>query len=142
MPRRATVLASAVLAGALLAAVPAPASAAGEIITGTSNDKRFGKVTLTFTTDPSMVRLTLSEKLARTTAKKDFDVECRTNGRYKLVAGFRLLGDGSRRLTAPAQVPLKADRCVVRRRAWTTQATADQQDAPVVARMTMRRRDS
>lgn len=140
MLRRATLLLPVLLAALLASALTAPAASAMVTISGTSVDKRFGKVILRFTTDPGLVRLTLSEMLSKTTASKDFEVECRTAGRYEDVLTFRLLGNGMRRLGGPADVPLKADRCLIRRWSWETQLDPrDPAKSVVVARMTMRR---
>lgn len=128
MSRRRTVLVLLAIAGVLAGGIAAPAASADEYVTGSATSKRFGKVTVTFTYDPGTMRLTLSDKLAKATAGREFSVECRTNGRYTLIAAIQLLGNGNRRLAAPAVVPEKADRCRVRR------------DRTIVGTMVMRRR--
>lgn len=130
MPRRRPIaLAGLAVSAALAAATAAPAAPAALHLTGTSETPRYGRVTVTFTTDPGLLKLTLSPQLVKTAAGKDFSIECRTDGTWSRIATFHLLGNRSRRVSAPSAVPEQADRCRVRR------------NSTIVSTMRMRRHD-
>lgn len=106
-----------VLAVGVAIAVSAPAAAQDRPFTGKSKN-RYGTVTLKFTTVyvENQMTLRVSRKLARKSRGKTFDVQCRVEGRYQAVASVMPLSNGQRRLSAPAEAPLAADRCRVKKR--------------------------
>ena len=117
-----------VLAAGVAIAVPSTAAAQDRPFTGKS-ENRYGTVTPNFTTvyAENQMTLTVSRKLARNARRKAFDVQCRVEGRCQAVASVMPLSNGQRRLSAPAEAPLAADRCRVKKR------------GKVVATMRMRR---